>query len=810
MIRACDARDGVTGGYVMHRNQHGIEIALPACVALLALAWTCASATDWTSFRGPNQDGSIAGDGVLGADELGLQVEWSQTLGPGYSGIVLVGDRLVTAFSDGESDVLVALAREDGRELWRYEIADTYKGHDGSTDGPITTPAVDDGVIYGLGPKGQLFAVTLEDGKEVWTVQIEEALGAKAPRYGFTTAPQVAGDVLFVQTGGDAGRSYAGFDKRTGKVLWSTGDAVVAYQSPVLTELAGRLQIVALGNHTVAGLAPETGEVLWSHEYSDAQGEGAANPLVVEGDRLLLTTYADAVLLKVERSGEGYDVDELWRSSEFKNSLATPVYHDGHFYGFSGNFLTCVNAEDGERTWKSRPPGGHGLIRVDDRLVVYTPDGALVVVKASPERYEEVARLQATDNGGHTWPVFADGKIFVRNLEKILRIGVTEAAPVVAEATPAPPENQFEVFVREVEGSDNKLALIDEFMVEQKSFPITEDDYVHFVYRGDAEDVAITGSMTEYQVEEPLERIEGTDFFYKSYVIEPGARWQYRFNVDFDNLGPDPANPRRVRGDQGDSSEVLTGDYTPPAHTKPYRGDAPGTVESFQLASDILENEREVSVYLPPGYAGGSEPYPLLVVNEGDEWLAQGNLANSLNNLIGESVSPLIVAFVPAVPQAQQQELTGEKTGAYVNMLADELVPYLREHYRVSEDPAEHAVLGYGTSAIVTARAPIDRPDVFGKAAVFSAYMPGAAGEEVLKLASEGGKGEAEYDVFWNRYELHREEWNVDLAADSRRLFEALQAGGYEVQGAEVLDSSGWTSWIARAGDILVDFFPAD
>ena len=47
----------------------------------------------------------------------------------------------------------------------------------GATWQPITTPAVDGGMVYGLGPNGHLFAVKLEDGSPVWTVQIEEAIG---------------------------------------------------------------------------------------------------------------------------------------------------------------------------------------------------------------------------------------------------------------------------------------------------------------------------------------------------------------------------------------------------------------------------------------------------------------------------------------------------------------------------------------------------------------------------------------------------------------------------------------------------------
>jgi len=794
----------------MHRNTRRIDIRLLAVLAMLAVVGApTIVAKDWANFRGPNQNNSIAGDGALGADGFGLQVEWAHPLGPGYSGIAVVGDRVITLFSDGESDVLVALNRETGSELWRYTIASTYKGHDGSTDGPITTPAVDDGVVYALGPKGQLFAVKLSDGSEIWTVQIEEALGAKAPKYGFTTAPLVVGDVVFVETGGEEGRSYAGIDKRTGDVLWSTGDAIVAYQSPIVTTLAGVSQIVAVGNHTATGLAAETGAVLWTHKFTDAEGEGATNPLAIDGDRILLASYPDAVLLKFSRSGDDYQIAEIWRSREFKDSLATPVYHDGHFYGFSGNFLTCIDAENGEKVWKSRPPGGYGLILVDDRLVVYTPKGALVVVKASPDGYEEVARLQATDDGGYTWPVFVDGKIFVRNLEKIVRIGVADVAPAVVAET-APPANRFEAFIREVNASDNKLTLIDDFMVAQESFPIVEDSYVHFVYRGKADDVAITGSMTEYQVEEALDRVAGTDLYYKSFVIEPGARWQYQFNVDFENLGPDPANPRRVRGAQADSSEVLTGNYQPPAHAKAYRGDTPGTLDSFKLESAILENEREIAVYLPAGYESGSETYPVMIINEGGEWLAQGNLPNSLNNLIGQGVAPLIVAFVPSVPQASQQELTGEKTGDYVKMLAEELLPYLETHYRVTDDPQERAVMGNGGGAIVTARAALDHPELFGKVAVLSAYVPGPAGEQVLTAAKESGAGETKYLVSWNRYELHRAEWNVDLAEDSRRLAEGLKAGGHDVGGGEALDSAGWGSWRARAGEILVDFFPAD
>ena len=56
----------------------------------------------------------------------------------------------------------------------------------------------------------------------------------------------------------------------------------------------------------------------------------------------------------------------------------------------------------------------------------------------------------------------------------------------------------------------------------------------------------------------PLTRVDGTDFWYRSFELEPEARWDYQFIVDFDNFVNDPLNPRAVpeRMGRGDVSEV--------------------------------------------------------------------------------------------------------------------------------------------------------------------------------------------------------------------------------------------------------------
>jgi hypothetical protein len=53
--------------------------------------------------------------------------------------------------SDGTSDVIAAFDEQSGAELWRFAVEPTYRGHDGSHDGPMTTPLIHDGRVFGLG-----------------------------------------------------------------------------------------------------------------------------------------------------------------------------------------------------------------------------------------------------------------------------------------------------------------------------------------------------------------------------------------------------------------------------------------------------------------------------------------------------------------------------------------------------------------------------------------------------------------------------------------------------------------------------------
>ena len=129
-------------------------------VNLMILSLPAASAladAGWPGLRGPDSNGAVHDARLFPGASAGLKVGWKRALGSGYSSVAVADGRVVTMFADGENDVVAAFDLESGDELWRYAFGETYPGHDGSHDGPISTPVIGGGRVFGLGPWGHLF-----------------------------------------------------------------------------------------------------------------------------------------------------------------------------------------------------------------------------------------------------------------------------------------------------------------------------------------------------------------------------------------------------------------------------------------------------------------------------------------------------------------------------------------------------------------------------------------------------------------------------------------------------------------------------
>lgn len=753
-----------------------------------------------------------------GFEKLGLEVAWRTQIGSGYSGVAVAGGKAVTMYSDGESDLMAAFDAGDGRRLWTHAFAETYRGHGGSHTGPISTPLIADGRVFGLSRQGKLFALDVETGQEAWSTDLVKDYELREPFYGFATSPILESGVLIVELGGE-GKAVGGFDPATGEQRWLAGTDGVRYQSPVLVKLHGRRQVVAAGNVTVLGLDPRKGEVLWQYAHQGSGDLGAASLVPVPaGDGRLFLAHKDDLSMMVElrRQDGGIGGVKVWEDRAIRNSYNVPVYHDGYLYGYSSRFLTCVDAATGESRWRSRQPGDGFLILVDRHLVIVTRNGSVHVAEATPEGYRELAGLPVLADLSWTPPSFAGGRIYVRSLGEIARIDLREEVARTAEAAVdrGDSESLFEPFLAQVAAAasaEDKKAIVDRFMAAHDRFPIVEENRVHFVYRADATDVALAGDMFGARREKPMTRVPGTDLFFYSLELEPDARLNYLFIDSFEKMIRDPLNPRETStqyltkdmettfsGGETAMSWFAMPEWREPAHLAEAPADSRGRIESHELASQVLGRKIDLDVYLPHGYDRGGGRFPVAYVHGGRSAREHGAVPNSLDNLIGRSVEPVVVVFVDIAARGAK----------YSQAIADEVVPFVDAHYRTIASPQARANVGAAFSGVDALLTTLAYRHLFAKVATQSLFLFDQA--QGLVTAALAGIGENPPQVYmdWGKYDLRSAYETWDMAAANRELAEKLRQQGVRVAGGEIHDGTDWSSWRNRTDRIFETLFP--
>jgi outer membrane protein assembly factor BamB len=378
--------------------------------------------TDWPGLWGPSRDGVTATRLGLGATPK-ARVVWRRPIGSGFSGIAVAGSRGFTGESDGTDDHAVAFDLATGREAWRVRLGPTYRGHDGSKDGPISTPTLDEGRAYILGPKGLLLALDAATGRVLWRHDLKTEFGAPEPSYGFGASPLVSGSRLIVQAGGTT-HNLAAFDKVTGKLLWAANHSkVTGYASPVLGTLGGRTQVVVHAGDSVYGASPEDGTLLWTYSLGAAI-ESDRPPLVLPGDRVLLSRWEDSRLLQIEPGEGALKAREVWKSPRLRASYSPTILHEGHLYAMGGPNLMCVDPANGNVVWREKVYPG-SLILVDGQLLhLGEQSGELRVALASAAGYKERLKTPVFNAGATstTTPSFGSGRVLMRNVEEIVAL----------------------------------------------------------------------------------------------------------------------------------------------------------------------------------------------------------------------------------------------------------------------------------------------------------------------------------------------------------------------------------------------------
>jgi outer membrane protein assembly factor BamB len=370
----------------------------------------------WTDFRGPARDGRYSEMAVNTSwPAEGLPRLWRQPIGGGYASFVVAEGRAFTIEQRRDQEVVAAYDIATGREIWTHAYDAAFREQNG--DGPRATPTWSGGRVYSLGGQGDLRVLDARTGKLVWSKNILSDNGASNLQWGMAASPLIVDEKVIVIAGGPSNRSVVAYNKNSGARVWGSLSDKAAYTSPMLVMLAGRRQALVVTEARVAGLAVEDGALLWEQPWTTSYGVNSAQPIIVDANRFIISAgYGHgAAMIRVSANGGGLVAQKVWENISMKNKFNSSVLHEGSLYGLDEGILACIDAETGERRWKGGRYGYGQLVLASGHLIVISEDGDLVLVRATPDKHEELARFEAIE--GKTWnhPAIAEGRLLVRN-----------------------------------------------------------------------------------------------------------------------------------------------------------------------------------------------------------------------------------------------------------------------------------------------------------------------------------------------------------------------------------------------------------
>lgn len=382
----------------------------------------------WTQWRGPTRDGQVEGPSwpnSLKAEKL-KQI-WRVNLGPSYSGPIVSKDHVfVTETKDKKTEIVRALDRKTGKEIWKTEWQGSltvpfFAAKNGSWI--RSTPALDGDRLYVAGMRDLLLCLNAKNGAIVWKIDFAKETKSPVPAFGCVCSPLVDGDYLYIQ----AGASFAKVDKKNGKIIWRTlqskgGIYDSAFSSPTIATLCDVRQLVVQTRTTLAGVDMESGKPLWEQKVPAFRGMNILTPVMVD-DNVFTSTYGGkSFLFNVARNGKDFKVTEKWKSKA-EGYMSTPVVIEGHAYLHLRNRrVSCIDLETGKQKWITGKGFGQywSLVAQNDRILALDQLGKLHLLRANAEKFDLIDSRSVAE--AETWAHLAvcGEELFVRELNALV------------------------------------------------------------------------------------------------------------------------------------------------------------------------------------------------------------------------------------------------------------------------------------------------------------------------------------------------------------------------------------------------------
>ncbi|MDB5335888.1 MAG: outer rane biosis protein BamB [Planctomycetaceae bacterium] len=431
-----------------------------ACMASGFGAAPVADSPGWPQWRGPAHNGISAETGIANSwPAEGPPVLWVKEIGQGYSGFIAVGDKVYTQTQTLYEQAVICLEAKTGRTVWSYRYGWPYDGG-GLYPGPRATPAWYQNRIYFAAPDGTVGCLNADDGKLVWSKNPKQQYHGQGTDFGCACSPLVVEGKLIVPVGGRTA-SVVALNAENGEAVWASGEAPASYCTPVPITFGGRTHVVTLLENSLAAFDLQSGKRLWNLEFSQGYDEHAAAPLYQEPHLMIAGPFrSGAKLFRItapaadQPATAEHTVKPVWENLKFSNDVASSVLLDGCVYGFdlkdaqsrlnrpSRGEFRCLDFATGKVKWSTTKVGQANIIVADGKLILFNDNGELILARADPEQYTELARTTVfRDEICWTPAALHNGRLFLRTQSRAVCLYLGDKPLTIEESKPTQSTN---------------------------------------------------------------------------------------------------------------------------------------------------------------------------------------------------------------------------------------------------------------------------------------------------------------------------------------------------------------------------------
>ena len=379
---------------------------------------------DYPGFRGRDRTGVVESAAVEWDWNLYPPRElWRMRVGVGWSSFAIADNRCFTQEQRNEWECTTCYDLPTGREIWVHRDLTQFSEVTGGI-GPRATPTVVGNRLYALGATGILNCLDVSTGSLFWSRDILADHQTDNCIFGMSGSPLLIDNLVIVSPGGTE-KLVAAYDFQTGEPRWAGGSAQASYSSPHDATIAGQRQVVLFHGDGLSGHSLSTGETQWSIPWvsNPSEKNNVCQPIVLashenSSTRIFIASgYGQGCgLFQLARHADQFTVDPIWRNRSLRAKFSSAILYEQHVYGLDERYLVCIDLATGDRVWRGGRYGYGQLLRVGGHLVVQAESGKIALVRATPDRFEEIGQI-AEALPSRTWnhPAFAEPVLLVRN-----------------------------------------------------------------------------------------------------------------------------------------------------------------------------------------------------------------------------------------------------------------------------------------------------------------------------------------------------------------------------------------------------------